>query len=260
MDLGLREKVILITGGAKGIGAAIAHECGREGAIPVILDHDESALERIQSELRQKGLEHATIQVELTEASECALAVEASAGKYGRIDGLVNNAGVNDGVGLEHGSPERFAGSLKRNLLHYYSMTQAALPFLKRSNGSIVNMSSKVAITGQGGTSGYAAAKGAILGLTAEWAEEFSAYGIRVNAIIPAEVMTPQYQDWIKKSNHPETELRRIAEKVPLDRRMTEPQEIAAMTIFLLSPLSAGVTGQQLFVDGGYVHLDRRST
>jgi L-fucose dehydrogenase len=260
MDLGLRDRIILITGGAKGIGAAIAHACAREGAIPVVLDRDEIAIARIQAELRQGGTEYGAIQVELTEASDCSTAVEASARKYGRIDGLVNNAGVNDGVGLEHGSPERFASSLKCNLVHYDTMTQATLPFLKQSNGSIVNMSSKVAITGQGGTSGYAAAKGAILELTREWAKEFSTYGVRVNAIVPAEVMTPQYEDWVKRADAPQAELQRIAEKVPLGHRMTKPDEIASMAVFLLSPVSEGITGQWLFVDGGYVHLDRRLT
>jgi L-fucose dehydrogenase len=260
MDLGLKGKVILITGGAKGTGAAIAHACGREGGVPVILDRDESAIQRIRAELHQEGIEHETMQVELTESSDTSRVVEDVGRKFGRIDGLVNNAGVNDGVGLEHGSPERFVASLKCNLVHYYTMAQATLPFLKQSKGSIVNISSKVAVTGQGGTSGYAAAKGAILELTLEWAAEFSLYDIRVNAVVPAEVMTPQYEDWVKKFDDPQEELRRIAAKVPLGRRMTEPDEIAALTVFLLSSESAGITGQHLFVDGGYVHLDRRLT
>jgi L-fucose dehydrogenase len=257
MDLSLKAKVILITGGASGIGASIAYACGREGAVPIIFDRDQHSIQKIQSELRTQGIEHKTVCVELTESAKTSQAVDAVGKEFGRIDGLVNNAGVNDGVGLEHGSPERFVTSLKGNLVHYYTMTQAALPFLKRSKGSVVNMASKVAVTGHGGTSGYAAAKGAILELTAEWAHEFSSYGIRVNAIVPAEVMTPQYQAWLKKFEQPEEELRKISAKIPLGHRMTEPEEIAAMTVFLLSARSAGMSGQHLFVDGGYVHLDR---
>lgn len=258
MDLGLSGKVILITGGAKGIGAAIAHACGREGGIPVILDRDERAIQEIRSELQAKGIKPETIQVELTNSLETSLTVEAVGGKYGRIDGLVNNAGINDNVGLETGTPERFAQSLNCNLSHFYTMAHAALPFLKQSKGSIVNISSKVAVTGQGGTSGYAAAKGAILGLTLEWASELSVHDIRVNAVVPAEVLTSQYRNWVMKFDDPQEELQKIAAKVPLGHRMTQPEEIAATTVFLLSSRSAGITGQHLFVDGGYVHLDRR--
>lgn len=197
--------------------------------------------------------------VELTDFAKSARLVADVGRKLGRIDALVNNAGDNDGVGLEHGSPDRFRESLQRNLVHYYTMAQAGLPFHKESQGSIVNISSKVAITGQGGTSGYAAAKGAILGLTADWAAEFLPYGIRVNAVVPAEVMTPQYEDWLKRVENPQQELQKIAAKVPLGHRVTEPDEIAAMVTFLLSSKSK-MNGQNLFVDGGYVHLDRALT
>ena len=148
--------------------------------------------------------------------------------------------------------------SLQRNLVHYYAVTQAVLPFLRQSQGCIVNIASKVAITGQGGTSGYAAAKGAVLALTEDWAAELSAFGIRVNAVVPAEVMTPQYKRWVSQFPASEEKLRSIASKVTLGQRMTEPDEIAFMVVFLLSGKSAGVNGQSLFVDGGYVHLDRR--
>ena len=260
MNLGLKGKVVLITGGAKGIGAAIVRACGREGGFPIIFDRDELAIHKIQSELHEEAIKADTIQVELTNSSDTSLAVENMGHKYGRIDGLVNNAGVNDGVGLENGSPERFVSSLNCNLTHYFTMAHAALPFLKQSTGSIVNISSKVAVTGQGGTSGYAAAKGAILELTLEWAEELSTYGVRVNAVVPAEVITSQYKNWVMKFDDPEEELRRITARIPLGHRMTEPSEIAAMAVFLLSSKSAGITGQYLFVDGGYVHLDRRLT
>jgi len=117
-----------------------------------------------------------------------------------------------------------------------------------------------VALTGQGGTSGYAAAKGAILALTREWAAELLPYGVRVNAVVPAEVMTPLYRQWLDTFPHPEEKLAAIRSKIPLGNRMTEPEEIAAMTVFLLSDKAAHITGQHLFVDGGYVHLDRALT
>jgi L-fucose dehydrogenase len=167
---------------------------------------------------------------------------------------------VNDGVGLEKGTPDQFVASLQRNLLHYYNMAHYALPHLKRAQGSIVNIGSKTAVTGQGGTSGYVASKGAVLAMTREWAAELLPYKIRVNAVIPAEVMTPLYRQWLSGFSDPEEKLKTIVAKIPLGRRMTSPEEIAAMAVFLLSLKANHITGQHLYVDGGYVHLDRALT
>lgn len=260
MQLRLESKVIAITGGAKGIGAAITRACAEEGAIPVAIDRDEQAGRQIEKELTKAGSQGTWIKEDLCIADQCRSAVETIFEKYGRIDGLVNNAGVNDRVGLEHGSPKEFSASLQRNLLHFYGMAHFCLPYMKKSRGAIVNISSKVAVTGQGGTSGYASAKGAILALTREWAVELLPYGIRVNAIVPAEVMTPLYQQWLSSFPDPEEKLKTIVSKIPLGQRMTQAEEIAAAVIFLLSEKAGHVTGQHWFVDGGYVHLDRALT
>jgi L-fucose dehydrogenase len=260
MDLQLKGKVILVTGGAKGIGAAIVRECAREGAIPVIVDREEDAGVQLQSELHKLGLASEFVRTELTSAKACAAAVGSAVNKFGRLDALVNNAGVNDGIGLESGNPEEFVQSLDRNLVHYYAMAHYAISALKTARGSIVNIGSKTAVTGQGGTSGYVASKGAILGLTREWAAELSSYGIRVNAVIPAEVMTPLYEQWLAKHPRPQEKLNQIISKIPLGQRMTTAGEIAATVVFLLSEKSGHTTGQHLFVDGGYVHLDRALT
>ena len=256
MDLQLKDKVVLITGGAKGIGAAISSAVAAEGAAPVILDRDEVACATLKDEL--SGGKY--ICTELASAENCRSAIEQTVGNFGRLDALINNAGVNDKVGLESGSPEKYVESLQRNLLHYYNMAHYALPHLKKSRGSIVNISSKTAITGQGGTSGYASSKGAILALTREWAAELLDSGIRVNAIVPAEVMTPLYRQWLDTFPDPEQKLRSILGKIPLEKRMTLPDEIASMAVFLISPRAGHITGQHLFVDGGYVHLDRALT
>jgi L-fucose dehydrogenase len=260
MDLGLKDKVILVTGGGKGIGAAIARGAAREGAVPVIIDRDAAAGEVTQSQLRSEGADCGLISTELSHPDHCAKAIEDSVQKFGRIDALVNNAGINDKVGLESGSPSDFVASLERNLLHYYNMAHFALPHLKRSKGSIVNIGSKTAVTGQGGTSGYACAKGGVMALTREWALELLPYGIRVNAVLPAEVMTPLYRQWLDTFPNPDDKLRTILSRIPLESRMTTTEEIAATVLFLLSPQSAHTTGQHLFVDGGYVHLDRAAT
>ena len=256
MDLELKNKVVMVTGGAKGIGAAIVKAAAAEGAIPVIVDRDVEAGNRLRSQVPASDL----IIAELSAAEGSYSVIQKAIEKHGRLDALVNNAGVNDKVGLEHGSPEQYVESLGRNLLHYYNLAHFALPHLKKSRGCIVNISSKTAVTGQGGTSGYASSKGAILALTREWAAELLGYGIRVNAVLPAEVMTPLYRQWLDTFSNPEEKLKTILAKIPLQQRMTQPEEIAAMVVFLLSARAGHITGQHLFVDGGYVHLDRALT
>lgn len=257
MDLGIRGKVMIVTGGSRGIGEGIVRSIAEEGGIAVIAGRSKEAGESLVAELAEKGQEAWFIEVELADSRACKKVVDMVISKYGKLDALINNAGVNDGVGLEAGSPEAFLASLDKNLSHYYYMAHYALSHLKKTQGTILNISSKTALTGQGGTSGYAASKGAQLALTREWAVELLKYGIRVNAIVPAEVMTPLYKNWLETFKDPEQKLQNITERIPLGKRMTTKEEIAAMAVFLVSAKASHITGQQLFVDGGYVHLDR---
>lgn len=260
MDLQLKDKVVIVTGGAKGIGAAIVRECAAEGAIPVIVGRDREAGREVQIDVEKNDSRCGLITVDLDTAEKCEQAVAQTVRDFGGLNALVNNAGRNDKVGLEEGNPAEYVASLNRNLVHYYSMAHYALPHLKKCRGSIVNIGSKTAVTGQGSTSGYASSKGAIMGLTREWAAELLPYGIRVNTVIPAEVMTPLYRSWLDTFPNPEEKLKTILSKIPLEKRMTTGEEIAAMVVFLLSAKSSHTTGQHLFVDGGYVHLDRALT
>lgn len=257
MDLQLRNKVIIVTGGAKGIGEGIVRVLAAEYAIPVIVGRNETDNLKLMDELKLSGAEIFQVTSELNKPEESEKAIQAVVAKYGRIDGLVNNAGQNDGVGLESGTYERFMESLHRNLIHYYLMAHFALPELKRSRGSIVNITSKTAETGQGNTSAYAAANGGRNALTREWAVELLKYGIRVNAIVVAECWTPLYEKWIRTLPNSEEKLKEITSKIPLEKRMTTKEEIANMTAFLLSEKSSHTTAQLIHVDGGYVHLDR---
>jgi len=253
MNLDLKSKIIIVTGGAKGIGAGITKALAAEGAIPVVVGRDANDNDAI---IKEVGAGFG-ITAELTHPEACENAVKATVEKFGRIDGLVNNAGVNDGVGLEKGNYEAFIASLHKNVVHYYLMAHHALPELIKSKGSIVNIGSKVAETGQGNTSAYAASNGGRNALTREWAIELLKYGIRVNAVIVAECYTPLYEKWIKTLPNPEEKLRSITEKIPLGKRMTTAEEIADMVVFLLSERSSHTTGQLIHVDGGYTHLDR---
>jgi NAD(P)-dependent dehydrogenase (short-subunit alcohol dehydrogenase family) len=254
MDLLLKDKVVIVSGGAKGIGEAIVRILALEGAIPVVLGRN------MQDNLLsiQKAGRGSQVTAELSDPEQCKHAIDAVISQYGRIDGLVNNAGVNDGIGLEHGSYEGFMLSLHKNVVHYYLLAHYALPFLKAAKGAIVNIGSKVAETGQGGTSAYAAANGARNALTREWAVELLPYSIRVNAVIVAESYTPLYEKWVNTLADPEAELKKITDRIPLEKRMTTPEEIANMVAFLLSDKSSHTTGQLIHVDGGYTHLDRR--
>ncbi len=257
MDLNLTNKVIIVTGGSKGIGNGICKLLAEERAIPVIVGRTKPDVLNAVKSIVDNGGKASYAFAELTHPTECESAVKQVVKEFGRIDGLVNNAGVNDGVGLENGNYEDFMASLHRSLVHYYLMAQYALPELKKSKGSIVNIGSKVSVTGQGGTSGYAAANGARNALTREWAVELLQYGIRVNAVIVAECYTPLYKKWIRSFENPEKKLQEINQNIPLENRMTTAAEIANTVAFLLSARSSHTTGQLLYVDGGYVHLDR---
>jgi L-fucose dehydrogenase len=257
MNLQLKDKVIIVTGGAKGIGEGIVRVLAAEGAITVIIGRNENDNLKLCNELASDRADIFQVVAELSNPDECEKAVNEITKKYHRIDGLVNNAGQNDGVGLENGNYEKFMLSLHKNLIHYYLMAHFALPLLKKQRGSIINISSKTAETGQGNTSAYAASNGGRNALTREWAVELLPYGIRVNAIVVAECWTPLYEKWIQTLPNPEEKLREITSRIPLENRMTTKEEIANMVAFLLSEKSSHTTGQLIHVDGGYVHLDR---
>jgi len=254
MNLNLDKKIIIVTGGAKGIGEGIVKALAAENAIPVIVGRQEADNLKTLESIDNKGFQ---VVAELTNPDECENAVKKIVEKFNRIDGLVNNAGVNDGVGLENGNYEGFMASLHKTLVHYYLMAHHALPYLKKSKGSILNISSKTAETGQGNTSGYAASNGGRNALTREWAVELLKYGIRVNAVVVAECWTPQYAWWINQLPDAKEKLKSITDKIPLEKRMTTTKEIADTVVFLLSERSSHTTGQIIHVDGGYVHLDR---
>jgi len=259
MNLELQDKVVLVTGGAKGIGEAITRAFAAEGAAVCILSRNAGEAARLAAELSAQGQRADPFSCELTDEAALRATVAAILAKHGRVDCVVNNAGVNDGVSLRS-SVADFRASLDKNVVHCFVLVQACLDALIASRGCVVNIGSKCATTGQGGTSGYVAAKGALNALTREWALDLAPHGIRVNCVIPAEVMTPQYTRWLSTRPDPEAARAAIERTVPLGRRMTTAREIAETVVFLASPRAAHTTGQLLHVDGGYTHLDRACT
>lgn len=255
MDLGLQGRVVAVTGGASGIGAAVSEVLAEEGAVPVVIARRDPP-EGFMAALRERSAGAGFVKADLARDAEVRAAVAALRAGWGQVYGIVNNAGANDSVGLDAG-PEAFRASLDQNLIHYYTLVHLLQEDLKAQMGAVVNVSSKTAVTGQGRTSAYVAAKAAQLGLTREWAAALAPHGVRVNAVLPAEVMTPLYERWIRTFPDPEAEIARIGSKVPLGHRMTTAREIADAVVWLLSARASHVTGQWIFPDGGYVHLDR---
>ena len=242
----------LVTGGASGIGEQTCRALAGAGALVTIGDLDRAGAERLAQELPGASV----AQLDITDESQTQRTIAGME----RLDLLINNAGIGLVGGIEETDPTDFDRLWRVNVAGTFLMTKAAMPKLLESRGSIVNIGSKTAVTGQGSTSGYASSKGAIMALTREWAAELLPYGIRVNTVIPAEVMTPLYRSWLDTFPNPEEKLRLILSRIPLEKRMTTSEEIASMTVFLLSEKSSHTTGQHLFVDGGYVHLDRALT
>ncbi len=253
MDLGLRDKIVLVTGGAKGIGAATVKAFVAEDCKVVIVDRDTEAGPVLA---KSSGSKACFVETDLTNLKSCKQAVEQTVSWFGGLDVLVNNAGFNDGLGLET-SPEDFMTSVQNNLLHVYAMTHYALPQIRKGPGCILNLGSKVSVTGQGQTSAYAAAKGAISALTREWAVALAPDKIRVNCVIPAECLTDQYEQFFQSQTDPDAAKKAIADLVPFAQRLTTPEEIAQTIVFLASECSSHTTGQLVYVDGGYTHFDR---
>ena len=259
MNLGLKDKVVLVTGATAGVGEAAARMFASEGARVVVHGRDAQRGARVVARCGGGARRVVFVGADLTSEAACRELVRTTQKTFGRLDVLVNNAGVNDGVSLER-EPADFMASLQRNLLHVFALAHFSREALVAARGAIVNVGSKVAETGQGGTSGYAAAKGGIHALTREWALALAPQGVRVNCVVPAECDTRQYRKFFAAQPDPAAARASIERLVPLGHRLTTAEEVAAMIVFLASPQSAHTTGQIIHVDGGYTHLDRAAS
>jgi 3-oxoacyl-[acyl-carrier protein] reductase len=246
----LEGKIAIVTGAAKGIGAAIAEACAREGARVAALDLDGRGAEALAGTLRARGADALALRADVTRAADIAAALDAVLARWGRVDVLVNNAGGFAVIRATEDIPEaEWNAIVASNLTSVFLCVKAVLPVMKRQRyGRIVNLAS---VVGRGGavrvTSHYAAAKAGVIGLTRHLALEVGPEGITVNAVAPGTTATER----VLKARTPD-ETRRVAEAIPL-RRLGEPAEIADAVVFLASDAAAFINGATLDVNGGQV-------
>ena len=256
MDLGLKDKVVIVTGGAKGIGAGMVESFASEGAFVYSVNRPSEEGEALAKRLCTEGKDVTFVPAELNDPEESRKVITRVLQERGEIYCIMNNAGYNDEKNLDT-PPTEFMQSVSNNLIHYYAMVHYAKDALIASKGSVVNTGSHVSITGQGGTSAYVAAKGAICGLTREWAAYFSKFGVRVNCVVPGSVWTNAYVKWANKFPDPEARRRMAEQNIPLGRRMTTIEEFADFAVYIASPRASHLTGEIIINDGGYSRLDR---
>lgn len=243
----LKDKVAIITGSAQGIGKETAKTFAREGAKVVISDINENAVKEVVEEIKAMGAEALGFRVDVSKRAQVDEMVAEVKKAWGRVDVLVNNAGITADSMFKKMTEEQFDRVININLKGVYNCAQAVLETMtEQGSGVILNASSVVGIYGNLGQTNYAAAKWGVIGMTKTWAKELGRKGIRVNAVAPGFIMTPMTEAM------PEKVLEMMKEKAPLQRLGT-PQDIANAYLFLASDEASFVTGTVLSVDGGVV-------
>lgn len=242
----MQDKVVVVTGAARGIGEAIARRCAEEGAKVVLWDlRQEDADAAAAAIARDTGAETSAQAVDVARGGAVAVAAQAVLARFGRIDGLVNNAGIVADAQLKKMSEEQWDRVIGINLKGVFNCTRAFVDaFLAQGSGSIVNISSVVGVYGNFGQTNYAAAKAGVIGMAKSWAKELGRKNIRANAVCPGFIATPILVDM------PQDVLDTLVGEVPM-KRIGQPSEIAASVAFLLSDDASYVNGAVLEVAGG---------
>ena len=243
-------KVAIITGAAKGIGLGCARVLGAAGAAIAAIDVDEPALQQATRHLRENGVIAEAYCANVSSKDAVDSAIQAIGVRFGHIDVVVNNAGVHDSKGVEAASEGDWDRIISTNLKSVYLITKAALPYLKVTHGSIVNMGSMVGVVGQGNAGAYSATKGAIVALTKNMALDFAPSAIRVNCVCPGWVETPLVNLWFA-AQPDEAAARSYINSVHPLGRIASPEEIGQAVLFLASSQASFITGVALPVDGG---------
>ncbi|MBI2192090.1 MAG: glucose 1-dehydrogenase [Planctomycetes bacterium] len=246
----LKGKVVIVTGAAMGIGAGCAWASAREGGKVVVADVDRATGTKTAKEIQDSGADALFVRTDVRKTSSVIGLVQATVRRYGRIDGLVNNAGTHNGLGIESLDEEGWDFILDLNLKSMYRTVKAALPELKKSSGTIVNIASMVGIIGQANSAAYTPSKAGVIGFTKATALDLGKHGIRVNAVCPGWVDTPLLQRWLKTQPNPDEIMQKTYAQHPVGRIAT-PEDIGKAVAFLLSDDAGFITGVPLPVDGG---------
>ena len=242
-------KVVLVTGGASGIGRACAERFAQEGAQVAIGDINAAAAARVAEELSVSGSAAGAFRFDARSSEDCTALVGQTVERFGRLDTLVNCAGVMDWHRAHEYPDDAWEFVIRINLSAVFYVSRAAIPHLLRSRGSIVNMSSAASTCGVPYSAAYGASKGGINAMTRSMAVEYADQGLRVNAVCPGGVDTPlnsettPIPDWL--------DMTKIARLTPKIGRMSTTAEVAASVAYLASDEAASVTGITLSIDGG---------
>lgn len=246
-----RDRVVIVTGGAKGIGAGCSQVFAREGGRVAIFDLDEKAGASLAAELTAAGGDARFYRCDVSDLAGFGAAIEQVVLDWGRLDCLVNNAGVHPpAMSIDETSLESVERLMRINFLSSFAGSKFAAPHLRKSKGTIVMMSSMTAVLGQEKSAAYSASKGAQLSLTKALALELGRDGVRVNAVLPSNVDTPLMREWAATLDDPKSALQRVAD-MQVFGRMAAPQEIGRVCLFLATEDSSFVTGQGIEVEGG---------
>ncbi|HEY9258579.1 SDR family oxidoreductase [Chitinophaga sp.] len=244
----LKNKIVLITGGASGIGAACALNYAAEGAIVAVIDRDATALQALKTQL---GASHLLLTADLLDSAAIKTAIDTVLQTYGRLDAIHNNAGIaSPAKPLHDTTEEEWELLMNVNIRGIYYTTRHGIAALKASRGCILNTSSMVGDMGQENHAAYAGSKGAVNGLTKAMALDYAPDGIRVNAVAPAGVWTPMLREWNKAQPDP-ARMEQYLDHIHALGYCPEATEIASVCAFLLSDNARFVTGCIMPVSGG---------
>jgi NAD(P)-dependent dehydrogenase (short-subunit alcohol dehydrogenase family) len=248
----LSEKVAIVTGATSGIGRATAMVFAREGAHTVVAGRDPKRGEETVAEIKSKGGEAALILADLTAAMHVERMVKTTVEMYGRLDVLVNNAGIYAEGNVIEATETDWHRVLLVNLTGVFLCMKYAIPeMIKSGGGTIVNVSSEAGLVGIRNQAAYNVSKSGVIELTKSAAVDFADHNIRVNCLCPGRVLTPLVEEVIRDSGDPEKTRRVLSEDRPV-KRMGRPEEIAAGILFLASDEAPYATGAVLAIDGGY--------